>query len=783
MCSFDNSLSRDVKLYRGENPTQNLIEYLLKTRDETVSVMNKLRRKYKNPVLTFEEETAFRATKKCWICKKDYTSESVPVRDHCHLTGKYRGSACTNCNLNYTNMKKENHPELVIVFHNLRSYDGHFIIQEASKYTDNIRVIAQSFEKYMTITFRGLKFIDSFLFLASSLEKLTENLIVKTKSGPSYENFKYMSEHFEQDTELLCQKGVYPYEYIDDIARLEETCLPSIDGFYSSLSGKGITAKQYAQAQTVFKSMKCKTLGDYHDIYLKTDVLLLADVFENYRASCQEKYNLDPANYISTPSISWDAMLQITNQEIGLIHDDEMRQFFEPSKRGGIVQAGGQRYAVANNKYMKKYNPDVESSYISYLDMNNQYGHAMCDYLPNKLNGVVEKTLDEILNTPDDNPTGYFVKCDITIPAELHEKFKDYPPCPESMCIETEWLSDYQKSVLKLNEVRHSNKSKKLVLNLFDKKDYVCHYRYLKCVEKLGCKITAIHKVVEFEQSKWLKTYIDKNTEYRKNAKSDLEKDLFKLMNNAIYGKTNEDVLKHSKFEIIKNEKIAIKRMTAEGFKNGTMLDEMFFIESNANKCKFNRPVYIGSAILDLSKVYMLNFHYDYMNVKYPNRAKLIYTDTDSFVYHVKTEDLYQDQFLDKHLFDLSEVKIEKFNDQENKKVVGKMKDETQMVPLIEFIALGPKCYSLITDDDHSTKKAKGVAKAVLQNDITLQDYRNTLASGKSLEKINTTIRSFKHQLYTYRFSKTCLSAFDDKVYRDTINTGHPYGFKLLATA
>ena len=779
VCSFDDALSYPLHLFRGENPTKNLIEWLLTIKDDTNRTMNKLRTKYKTPNLTEDEETSFLLETKCYLCKKQYTSESLPVRDHCHLTGKYRGSACNNCNLNYTNIKNGRNPDLVIVFHNLRSYDGHFIIKEAAQYTDNIRVIAQSFEKYMTINFAGLKFIDSFLFLSSSIEKLTENLIIKTGSsenGSSYKNFKYMAEYFKDNTNLLCQKGVYPYEYIDNNNKFLETTLPSQNHFFSTLSGKGITDEQYTQAKTVFNTMGCKTLGDYHDIYLKTDVLLLADIFENFRSSCSQKYNLDPANFVSTPALSWDAMLNITNQEIGLIHDEETRLFFEPSKRGGIVQAGGQRHAVANNKYMKNYDASTESSFISYLDMNNQYGFAMCDFLPHNLNGFVEKTLDEILQTADDNPTGYFVECDIHLPIQLHDKMKDYPACPESMAIKTEWLSDYQKSVLALNNVKHSNKSNKLVLNLFDKTKYVCHYRYLKCIVKLGYQITAIHRVIEFEQSQWLKTYIDKNSQYRKLAKSDFEKDLFKLLNNAIYGKTNEDVMKHSKFEIIKSDKIAIKRMSAEGFKSGVMLDEMFFIESKANTCKFNRPVYIGSAILDLSKVYMLNFHYDYMQIKYPD-SKLIYTDTDSFVYHVKTNDLFQDQYDDKHLFDLSEVEIIKFNEQTNKKVVGKMKDETQMVPITEFIALGPKCYSLITDADYVIKKAKGVSRSVLANNITLQDYRATLKTGKSLDKENITIRSFKHQLYTYKFSKTCLSSFDDKVYRDTVNTGHPYGY------
>jgi len=311
---------------------------------------------------------------------------------------------------------------LLLYFTILGSYDGHFIIKEASNYTENIQVIAQSFEKYMTFMFCKLRFIDSFQFVSASLEKLVDSLITD-----DYNNFVHTKKYFKDNTKLLCQKGVYPYEYVKDVSVFNDSCLPPIEQFYSKLTEKSIDDDEYEHALNVWNVMQCKNFGDYHDLYLKSDVLLLSDVFECFRKRCRLNYNLDPLNYFSTPGFSWDAMLQSTKCELGYIHDDETRLFLESGKRGGIVMAGGKRYAVANNKYMSNYDCSKESSYITYLDMNNLYGAAMCDVLPHKLNGFVDITLDEILNTPDDAPIGYFVKCDIKIDQSLHNKFKDYP--------------------------------------------------------------------------------------------------------------------------------------------------------------------------------------------------------------------------------------------------------------------------------------------------------------------------------------------------------------------
>ena len=784
ICSFDPQYNKLLQ-YRGDDCVEHLITTLLKIKKKCDRTLLELRRINKIPFLTKEEEIQFQLAKKCYLCECDFT-DSPKVRDHCHYSNKYRGASCNNCNLHFTGVtvnkrgeQKIKLEDLVIIFHNLRSYDGNFIIQHASKFCKNIKVLKQSFEKFMTFSFCGLKFIDSFLFMSSSLDNLTESL--KTNNADKYENFIFMKQHFKENAELMIRKGVYCYEYAQNKEVFLLKGLPEKKHFYSQLKNAEITNEEYSYAQLVYNTMGCKNFGDYHDLYLKTDVLLLADIFQNFRCSAISKYKLDPANYLTAPSMAWDAMLEMTKIKLGLIHNDETRILFESNKRGGIVQAGGTRHAFANNKYMKNYDDTKESSFISYLDMNNQYGCAMIDFLPTELNGFCDKTLQEIINHKADDAIGYFVECDIEIPVELHEKFKQLPLCPISRGVKFDELSTYQQSLLKIdnNTTKHNEKTKKLILDFHKKEKYLVHYRYLQFVVKMGYIVTKIHRCVEFKQSQWLKPYIDSNTNYRKEKGiSPFLKDFYKLMNNSIYGKTNENILGRNTLDLIKDDKFAIKKMSKENFKTASIQDDLYFIESNKMKVKYDRPSYLGNAILDLSKLYMLEFHYEYMQPKYGNACELIYTDTDSFVYHIKTNDLYQEQFNDREkYFDMSETSIKDFKDDQNAKKIGMMKDESCMIPIIEFLALAPKSYSFICDDNKNNKKCKGVNRQVLKNEITHADYINTIVTGKNVVRKNTSIRSIKHQLYTLQTPKVCLSAFDTKLYRESYNVGVPFGY------
>ena len=336
---------------------------------------------------------------------------------------------------------------------------------------------------------------------------------------------------------LLLRKGVYPYEYMDNWERFNETLLSSKESFYNNLNMENIDDIDYRHGNNVFKRFKLKNLGEYHDLYVQSDTLLLADVFENFRNKCLEVYELDTSHFLSLPGLAWQACLRKTSIKLELLADYDMLLMVEEGRRGGICHSI-QRYAKANNKYMKNYDDSKESSYIQYLNANNLYGWAMSQKLPVNNFKWVEDTskINEefIKNYNENNRKGYILEVDVKYPKKLHDSHSDLPFLPTRMKID---------------------KCKKLVCNLHNKEKYVVHIKSLKQAFNHGLKLKKINRIIEFNQKAWLKPYIDMNTELRKLAKDDFEKDLFKLMNNAVFGKTMENIRKHRDIKLVTTDK------------------------------------------------------------------------------------------------------------------------------------------------------------------------------------------------------------------------------------
>ena len=270
-----------------------------------------------------------------------------------------------------------------------------------------------------------LTFIDSFQFMSSSIDKLVENVtkcgkcetckpdscICRSVSGrgrviqhqtsypclecknckkvgkscvnPVYNNLKYTSEEFKGDKlHLMSKKGVYPYDNMDSFEKFDQTELPAKEHFYSILNDQDITDDECDHAEKVWKTFKLKSMGEYHDLYLGSDVLLLSDVFENFRKTCLQHYSLDPCHYFTSPGLSWDAMLKMTNIKLELTTDIDMYQLIEKGMRGEGVSYIANRYGKTNNECMNEYNDKAPSNYIMYLDANNLYGWAMSQSLP-----------------------------------------------------------------------------------------------------------------------------------------------------------------------------------------------------------------------------------------------------------------------------------------------------------------------------------------------------------------------------------------------------------------
>ena len=336
--------------------------------------------------LTPKEMDRHKRSERCHICFKSFKEDNPKVRDHCHYTDRYRGPTHMKCNLQYKI------PSYIpIVFHNLSGYDAHLFIKELAASTDGARigVIAKNKEDYISFSIKvevdryigkngkekskkiELRFIDSFKFMSSSLDSLTNNLVRGSQKLLGFE------EYTPKQYELLVKKGIYPYEYMSEWEKFKETKLPPKEAFYGKLNMTGVSEEDYEHANRVWKEFGIKNLGEYHDLYLKTDVILLANVFEAFRKVCLKNYELDPAHFHAAPGLAWKACLKKTRIRLELLLDPDMLLMFERGIRGGITQSAN-RWAKANNQYMgSEFNPNEKTNYLQYLDTNNLYGWAM----------------------------------------------------------------------------------------------------------------------------------------------------------------------------------------------------------------------------------------------------------------------------------------------------------------------------------------------------------------------------------------------------------------------
>ena len=749
-----------LRTYRGKDCIETFCNYI---KGEAHRLYHMFPELPMDPLIKKQWKKYKRSTK-CHICYKPFTQTDQKARGHCHYTGLYRGPAHSLCNLRYKI------PSYIpVVFHNLSGYDAHLFIRELGDHASDMEVIAKNKEDYISFSIKvpvdsyidkngeekdkliELRFIDSFKFMSSSLDSLTKNLVRGGKKLFGFEDYS------ELQYGLLTRKGVYPYEYINSWDRFEETQLPPMNAFYSNLNMSSISEEDYQHAQRVWKEFGIHNLGDYHDLYLRTDVVLLANMFEAFRDTCLKHYKLDPAHFYTSPGLAWCACLKRTGIELELLTDPDMLLMFERGIRGRITQAV-RKYASANNKYMSpvgsgshsdpmgdRFDPKSENSYLQYLDANNLYGCAMSQPLPAGGFKWVDVNPNEISELATRTDKGYVLEVDVSYPKELHNSHNDLPFMCERMEI---------------------NGVEKLVPNLRDKKSYVVHIQALNQVLQHGLRLDRIHRVIEFDQLPWLKTYIDFNTQLRTAATNDFEKDFFKLMNNSVFGKMMENIRKRRNIKLVMTEEKYLHTVMHLNFKSGVLFGEnLVGCETGKTKVVMNKPVYLGQVILDLSKIIMYEFHYDYMVPKYSDRLKLCHMDTDSLVYHIKTEDFYAGITDDVQTrFDTSGYTLDSpLPVGLNKKVIGLMKDELGGQIMTEFVALRPILYFYKKLDGLEDKKCKGIKKCVVKKTLTFEDYKTCLFNDSTEYRSQLMFRSSKHKVHTIEVNNVTLNRDDDK--------------------
>jgi Recombination endonuclease VII len=534
-----------------------------------------------------EEMKNFKEAKVCHICEK----ELGPVRDldHDHYDGKYRGAAHKSCNMQYGASKYFKVP---VVFHNLRGYDGYFILRELASIADRlekIEVIAKNLDKYTCIEVNNVRFMDSMQFINGSLETLVENYrkdmvdedpreyVRKLKAGfpkiwgfieTRFESFppevrrvvdmKNMRESILNSMlQLSVSKGIYPYEYMDSYERLDEKMLPPKEAFFSKLRNEGISDKDYEKAQRVWRLFRCKDMRDYTVMYNTLDVLQLEVLFEAFRESClaPKSYGLDPAHFITAPSLSWYAMLKMNFCEgivIENLTDVNMLLMMEAAVRGGMCQVFNPYASVKPgglSEDLFEFNDGLDRR-ILYLDANNLYGWAMMQPLPigcwrwekvgegevlqrqnpkdwiplsEKAKRQSEKGKEAETKSEDPNMNtvelwanedmeevtagllrldplgdwGYMLEVDVDVPERLHDRLNDYPLLPEHKCPAP---SPFSQEELERLGMDGNDGVSKLVCDLIPKRNYVIHFRNLIQALELGYELRKVHRVLAFKQ-------------------------------------------------------------------------------------------------------------------------------------------------------------------------------------------------------------------------------------------------------------------------------------------
>ena len=724
---------------------------------EVIKLENKMAFYFKNTkkdiIMEQEDEEDFKNNNICRFCEKEILSDKV--RDHCHLTGKYRGPAHNTCNINVTQKQSNFIP---FVFHNFSNYDCHMFFKklvDEKKDKVDFEIIPKTNEEYISVTYGCVRFIDSYRFLSESLDKLVKNLDV--------DDFKILKKEFPDKWQYLNKKLAYPYEYFNSINDYKKPINElKKEDFFSKLKNDYPDDEEIERTKEIIKLFNIKDGEELTKLYCKSDVILLADVFEKFIKVSTEEYKINPLYCVSLPGYTYQCALKYTDIKLQTLQDKDLILLIENNIRGGISSVMGDRYVKSD-----------ENNKIIYADATNLYGHSMSKMLPydeiEMWHGHPDKYwrwLDIILNTPDDSEIGYCLELDLKYPDNIKQKTKYFPFCPENKKINPDKYNEYMNSI----KPENYTKSKKLICDWTDKKNYLVHYRMLKFYVRHGMIVEKIHEIISFKQSKWLESYISFNTQKRNKAKNDFEKDFFKLLVNAAFGKFLENVRNRLGLKLIKKDNIKKiidqqSKLTFNGIQKSYENYDSYTFKQN--QVVMDKAIYVGFAILELSKLHMYETYYDTLQPYFgQENLQLHYIDTDGMFLSMRTKDIIKDLKNLEDIFDFSNLdENDELYSNKNKKSIGFFKIETpKNIWIDEFVCLRSKAYSFKCKDNKEDKnKIKGISKSQSKH-IKFEEYYNCLFGGEYQKECdNYIIRSINHEMVLQEVKKSTLSIFDDK--------------------
>ena len=555
--------------------------------------------------------------------------------------------------------------------------------------------------------------------------------------------------------------------------------LPKREHFYSTLSEETISERDYQFARKVWKKFKCSNLLDYAELYCKIDTVLLAEIFQKFRKDMMLFSNLDPARYISLPAFSFDSMLKITGCELQTPTDIDMVQFIEKGIRGGV--------SFINTRYLTCTKPQEK---IHYIDANNLYGHAQTMSLPyNHFQWLEKKEIKKIdwENIDTEGNVGYILEVDLHYPKKLHKKHDNFPLAPQNIEIDFSNLSPFAKrSLLRSTDVKKYS-DVKLSSTFHDRKSYVLHFKNLKFYLSQGLILTNVHRVLQFQQKAFIKPFIEMCTLERQKAKTKFEQDQFKKVANSTYGKTIQNVRNYSIVKLHNKKSSLLRAIANHTYKNFVILDEKL-VQTNhfTPVIEHNKPIAVGMAILELSKLIMYEFFYNILNDSTFN-IDLGFSDTDSFLF--KTDNTKKFEKKVKPFMDFSNFPPDhKLFSLQNKAKLGFFKDELGgKLTVSEFVGLRAKCYSLkLIDKDKKIvekKICKGLGRVAIDKRLRFEHYKNCLFKFLDRRYDFATIRSTKQNVKTVRINKRAISHFDSKRWLfDCGIHSVPYGSHVISS-
>ena len=765
-------------------------------------------------------------------------------------------NCCNNCNLQleFSAMR------VPVYAHNSSGYDNTLLIHILSECHEELNIIPTAMDHYMQIQTKQLVFKDSKKLISGSLRSLVQTFLGgdKSKYNATITSVKqwcksYGIEFKDNYIDLLLQKEPMFYNLVDSFESLSTPTIPKLEDIYNELTSDLMSVEDYNHMKKLWTTFEIKNWKMYYELYNILDATLLSDVLIQFRTSCINHFCVDPANYMTCPQMTYSLFLKSitdfhsdvklselannwatyiikTHNNEGLTHDELVNYYFDSmndfltcglnllrksqietfvkmmkSLRGGITQIRT-RYCDVTSKTQTNTGVTNKSK-IEYMDLNNLYPGSMHRPFPY----YVEHP-DEYLNIHDPNewileqssfqPTGYFIECDIECPTELHNKFNDLPFFPEkNYGLQSQFIKDF---ATQWNVTNKETKTQKLVCTLFNKSHYFCHYLMLRLGVQQGYRITKIHKITPFKQAPFMHEYVSDLAHRRALAKTDVEKQLFKLLGNSLYGKCLYLGLNKMHVNVCttyeQSQKIA-NNHSLDSIQDFELYDKNLAIYKLRNPSRnITSPIFVGFTVLELSKYIVYDYYY---NVLKPNfdSVQLLGQDTDSLIVKLTSNDndlriLKLADYMDFSEIDLkspfgkrminyceeNNLDLKTFMNN-NKKVPGNiMKLEHQGWTIERFIGLRPKLYILI--DNHNTihKASKGVPKNALTTTgekfkLDIEKYYHCLFPETSEQAQQ--IGVFRHivnqklSLKTMSQEKCMMNCLDNKVYicNDNITT------------